>query len=116
MMKNILIYIFILFIGCLIGIYINSHKSTKYKENININKIKNNIQPYINEKSIQIDNFNKKNLLDNNLKFRSMTLPDNFIDQDTPDNMYKIANLDSNSIEEKVLDVLNSNIVLQKQK
>jgi len=64
-MKNILIYIFILFIGCLIGIYINSHKSTKYKENININKIKNNIQPYINEESIQIDNFNKKNLLDN---------------------------------------------------
>ena len=45
-----------------------------------------------------------------------MTLPDVFIDQDTPDNMYKTANLDSSSIEEKVLDVLNSNIVLQKQK
>ena len=45
-----------------------------------------------------------------------MMLPDVFIDQDTPDNMYKIANLDSSSIEEKVLDVLNSNIVLQKQK
>jgi hypothetical protein len=30
--------------------------------------------------------------------------------------MYKIANLDSGSIEEKVLDVLNSNIILQKQK
>jgi hypothetical protein len=30
--------------------------------------------------------------------------------------MYKMANLDSISIEEKVLDVLNSNIVLQKQK
>ena len=45
-----------------------------------------------------------------------MTLPDFFIDQDTPDNMYKIANLDSISIEEKALDVLNSNIVLQKQK
>jgi len=45
-----------------------------------------------------------------------MTLPDIFIDQDTPDNMYDIANLDCNSIEEKVLDVLNSNIVLQKQK
>ena len=58
----------------------------------------------------------KKGLIDSNLKFRSMTLPDIFIDQDTPDNMYKIANLDSNSIEEKVLDVLNSNIVLQKQK
>ena len=45
-----------------------------------------------------------------------MTLPDIFIDQDTPDNMYKIANLDSSSIEEKILDVLNSNILLQKQK
>ena len=58
----------------------------------------------------------KKGLMDNNLKFRSMTLPDVFIDQDTPNNMYKFANLDSISIEEKVLDVLNSNIVLQKQK
>ena len=58
----------------------------------------------------------KKGLLDANLKFRSLTLPDVFIDQDTPEIMYKIANLDSNSIEEKVLDVLNSNIVLQKQK
>ena len=45
-----------------------------------------------------------------------MTLPDIFIDQDTPENMYKISKLYSNSIEEKVLDVLNSNIVLQKQK
>jgi len=54
--------------------------------------------------------------MDGNLKFRSMTLPDIFIDQDTPDNMYKVANLDSSSIEEKVLDLLNSNIILQKQK
>ena len=58
----------------------------------------------------------KKGLMDSNLKFRSLTLPDIFIDQDTPDNMYKIANLDASSIEEKVLDVLNSNIILQKQK
>ena len=58
----------------------------------------------------------KKGLIDSNLKFRSMTLPDIFIDQDTPHNMYKIANLDCNSIEEKVLEVLNSNIILQKQK
>ena len=58
----------------------------------------------------------KKGLIDNNLKFRSLTLPDIFIDQDTPEKMYKIANLDSSSIEEKVLDVLNSNIILQKQK
>ena len=45
-----------------------------------------------------------------------MLLPDTFIDQDKPDMMYKIAGLDSKSIEEKVLDTLNSNIVLQKQK
>ena len=58
----------------------------------------------------------KKGLIDNELKFRSLKLPDIFIDQDTPENMYKTANLDSGSIEEKILDVLNSNIVLQKQK
>ncbi len=63
-----------------------------------------------------IDFLSKKGLIDSNLKFRSMILPDIFIDQDTPENMYKIANLDCNSIEEKILDVLNSNIVLQKQK
>ena len=58
----------------------------------------------------------EKNLLDKSLKFRSMLLPDQFIDQDKPDLMYKIARLDSKSIEEKVLDTLDSNIVLQKQK
>ena len=63
-----------------------------------------------------IDFLSKKGLMDNDLKFRSLTLPDIFIDHDTPENMYKIANLDSSSIEEKVLDLLNSNIVLQKQK
>ena len=61
-----------------------------------------------------VDFLTKKGLLDSNLKFRSLTLPDVFIDQDTPDNMYKSANLDSLSIEEKVLDLLNSNIILQK--
>ena len=62
-----------------------------------------------------VDFLTKKGLMDNDLKFRSMTLPDIFIDQDTPEKMYKLANLDSSSIEEKVLDLLNSNIVLQKQ-
>ena len=57
----------------------------------------------------------KKGLMDSNLKFRSLTLPDIFIDQDIPEKMYKVANLDSVSIEEKVLDLLNSNIVLKKQ-
>ena len=59
---------------------------------------------------------NEKNLLDNNLKFRSMILPDKFIDQDTPENMYKVAGLDSESIIQKVEDVLNSNIVIAKNK
>ena len=63
-----------------------------------------------------VDFLSKKGLLENNLKFRSLTLPDFFIDQDTPDNMYKKANLDSISIENKILDLLNSNIILQKQK
>ena len=58
----------------------------------------------------------EKNLLDNGLKFRSMILPDKFIDQDKPELMYKLAALDSDSIEERVIDLLNSNIVLQKQK
>ena len=62
-----------------------------------------------------VDFLTKKGLMDSNLKFRSLILPDVFIDQDTPENMYKIANLDNKSIEEKVLDLLNSNIVLQKQ-
>ena len=62
------------------------------------------------------DFLSKKGFLENNLKFRSLTLPDFFIDQDTPDNMYKKANLDSISIEHKILDLLNSNIILQKQK
>ena len=45
-----------------------------------------------------------------------MIFPDKFIDQDKPDLMYKLAGLDAQSIEEKVLDTLNSNIVLQKLK
>ena len=63
-----------------------------------------------------VDFLTKKGLMDSNLKFRSMKLPDIFIDQDKPDNMYKQANLDYISIEEQILDVLNSNIILQKQK
>ena len=58
----------------------------------------------------------KKNLLDSNLKFRSMILPDFFIDQDKPEKMYSEALLDSISIEEKIMDLINSNVILQKQK
>lgn len=60
--------------------------------------------------------FIQKSLLDSDLKFRSMNLPDIFIDQDTPENMYKSAGLDAKSIEDKILDLINSNIILQKQK
>ena len=53
-------------------------------------------------------------LLDNNLKFRSMVLPDRFIDHDKPEQMYKNAGLDANSIETKVLNALNSKIIIKK--
>ena len=58
----------------------------------------------------------EKNLLDKGLKFRTMIFPDKFIDQDKPELMYKIVGLDAIAIEEKVLNLLNSNIILQKQK
>ena len=54
------------------------------------------------------------NLIDNNLKFRSMILPDRFIDHDKPEQMYKFAGLDSHSIENKILDTLNSKVVIKK--
>tara|TARA_Y100000590_G_scaffold261800_1_gene293847 strand:- start:900 stop:1985 length:1086 start_codon:yes stop_codon:yes gene_type:complete len=57
---------------------------------------------------------NDKNLLDNNLKYRSMILPDRFIEHDKPDLMYKYAGLDSNNIETKILDTLNSKIIIKK--
>ena len=57
---------------------------------------------------------NEKNLLDNNLKFRSMFLPDRFIDHDKPDTMYKYAGLDSLNIENKILDTINSKVVVKK--
>ena len=58
----------------------------------------------------------ERGFFDKGLKFRSMILPDKFIDQDTPENMYKVAGLDSESIIQKVEDVLNSNIVIAKNK
>ena len=44
--------------------------------------------------------------LDRGLKVRSMVLPDTFIDQDTPANMYKTAGLDSEAIVAKVFSVI----------
>ena len=56
----------------------------------------------------------EKNLLDSNLKFRSMILPDRFIDHDKPELMYKFANLDCIGIENKILDTLNSKVLIKK--
>ena len=58
----------------------------------------------------------EKGIFDKGLKIRSMILPDQFIDQDTPENMYKTAGLDAEAIEQKVLDTLKSNIVISKTK
>jgi len=58
----------------------------------------------------------ERGVLDKGLKIRSMILPDRFIDQDTPENMYKAAGLDAQAIEQKILDALNSNIVIPKTK
>ncbi|MDE3237992.1 MAG: 1-deoxy-D-xylulose-5-phosphate synthase [Paracoccaceae bacterium] len=45
-------------------------------------------------------------VFDRGLKFRSMVLPDIFIDQGSPEAMYSIAGLNAAQIEAKVLDVL----------
>ena len=58
----------------------------------------------------------ERGFFDKGLKFRSMILPDKFLDQDTPDNMYKTAGLDSKSIVEKIESILNSNVVIAKNK
>ena len=58
----------------------------------------------------------ERGIFDKGLKIRSMILPDQFIDQDTPENMYKTAGLDSQAIEQKVFEALKSNIVIPKTK
>ena len=45
-------------------------------------------------------------VFDHGLKFRSMVLPDVFIDQATPEDMYATAGLNAADIEARVLDVL----------
>ena len=57
-----------------------------------------------------------REFFDKGLKFRSMILPDKFLDQDSPDKMYKTAGLDYESIVQKIENVLNSNVVIAKNK
>ncbi len=47
-------------------------------------------------------------IFDKGLKFRSMVLPDVFIDQDTPEKMYDVAGLNAKHISQKVLEVFFS--------
>lgn len=47
-------------------------------------------------------------IFDKGLKFRSMILPDAFIDQDTPEKMYDVAGLNAKHISQKVLEVFFS--------
>jgi 1-deoxy-D-xylulose-5-phosphate synthase len=47
-------------------------------------------------------------IFDKGLKFRSMILPDVFIDQDTPERMYDVAGLNAKHIAQKVLEVFFS--------
>ena len=48
----------------------------------------------------------EKGIFDKGLKFRSMTLPDIFIEQDSPKKMYDIAGLNATQISKKILDIL----------
>ena len=60
--------------------------------------------------------FSERGVFDKGLKFRSMFLPDLFLDQDTPDAMYKKADLNCDSIVGKIENILKSNIVLAKNR
>ena len=57
-----------------------------------------------------------RGIFDKGLKIRSMILPDVFIDQDTPEKMYEKAGLDSLSIADKIVETLESKIILAKSK
>ncbi|OUW48579.1 MAG: 1-deoxy-D-xylulose-5-phosphate synthase [Candidatus Pelagibacter sp. TMED196] len=58
----------------------------------------------------------ERGFFDKGLKFRSMFLPDKFLDQDTPEKMYKSAGLDYETMVQKIESTLNSNIVIAKNK
>ncbi len=48
----------------------------------------------------------ERGIFDKGLKFRSMTLPDEFIEQDDPKKMYDKAGLNSSQISKKITDIL----------
>ncbi len=50
-------------------------------------------------------------IFDTGLKFRSMVLPDSFIDHASPEAMYRVAGMDAAQIEAKVLETLGVTVV-----
>ena len=50
-------------------------------------------------------------VFDHGLKFRSMVLPDTFIDHSSPADMYAMAGLNADDIERKVLEVLGVGVI-----
>jgi 1-deoxy-D-xylulose-5-phosphate synthase len=53
----------------------------------------------------------EEGMFDRGLKFRSMVLPDVFIDQASPEKMYQVAGMDAAQIEGRVLEVLGVSVV-----
>ena len=53
----------------------------------------------------------EEGVFDTGLKFRSMVLPDTFIDQASPEAMYRVAGMEAAQIEAKVLGVLGVAVV-----
>ena len=57
----------------------------------------------------------EEGVFDTGLKYRSMVLPDIFIDQSSPRDMYAVAKLNSEDIEAKVLDTLGIAQIVSKK-
>ncbi len=57
----------------------------------------------------------EEGVFDRGLKFRSMTLPDTFIDQASPEAMYAVAGMNAPQIEAKVLEVLGVAVVAERR-
>ena len=53
-------------------------------------------------------------VFDTGLRFRSMVLPDTFIDQSSPEDMYATAGLNAADIEAKVLNVLGVEVLARR--
>jgi 1-deoxy-D-xylulose-5-phosphate synthase len=57
----------------------------------------------------------EEGVFDSGLKYRSMVLPDTFIDQASPQDMYEVAAMNAPQIEAKVLEVLDMTPIGEKR-